>query len=326
MKLNNRGVTLIESIITIAMIVILLGTIGVAFTNVIHYMGESSLIKNTSNDVFEKIQNNEGNESTAVMRFNDTLSVNVSMRTVTEKYNDNEELSLSCLNIDTSEAVFNQNANFYLLIDPLDQGKENNPSFHLYTDTYCVNDVDYSTPNHNSVLAKTVASTDLDYISQHIKAPLKTNEKVMAGINNILKGELYKNVNYDQTEIVWYKIDKKDNDSFYDVYGYVKPYKKSGKNVTFTFRWNSWHWIGSTIHGSIVKESDGFNNRLLTFVKNELESNPPINGLKLEPDKYYFQNEKIYNNRKFYLNDLLDNSIFDNLSDGDEIVIECYLK
>ncbi|WP_270526075.1 prepilin-type N-terminal cleavage/methylation domain-containing protein [Longibaculum muris] len=239
MKHNNKGVTLIESIITIAIIAIVLGATSVGFSRIIFYMTESSSIKNTSNDLSEKIIDDTDlpteytkvvNEN-AVMKFNDSLSVEGSVKTITKKYNDKDNLSLSIFIMNEVPIIYSGSANFYLLNNPLNKGKEND--LDLNEDVKVLNDMK-SVPNPNCVVEGTEDSEDMNYIVSRVKVPSKENDLVSFAINGImLDNPLYEGISLNDIQIHWYKLTK--NNDIYDVYGIVVPYHRGRKEFNFKF-------------------------------------------------------------------------------------------
>ena len=165
MKKNNRGFTLIESIVTIAMIAILLSAVALAFTSIIRYMSESAYIKNTSNELFEKIQNNEGEETNARMVFSDSVSVDGVKKTVTDHYNDKDELFLSSFNYIEE---YKHSAWFYLLKDPSQQYNEiiTPDSTDTNSNLFWLNKMG---AEKNIIKENTHNSTDINYILSRIK-------------------------------------------------------------------------------------------------------------------------------------------------------------
>lgn len=317
MKSNNKGFTLIESIVTVAIIAILLSVVGLAFTSIIHYMSESALIKNTSNEIFEQIQNDESaTENESTMTFKDGLSVPGKMKTITKKYNDKDQISLSTFHIGEVQRNYSESANFYILKNPTDKNKDN---INLDSDTWCVNDANKMTPNKNSVLSGTQSSKEMNYISSHVKLPDKNNEMVKINIDSLLNNEYYTGVNFEDIEIIWYRVDKNDN-SIYDVYGYVEPYNinnGTAKDVKITF---------------IREDASGMSN--MTFTYNYLQNGfteQMIYNIKLHfgfystgtdlSDLYYLQCDQLFNGRPFEFGRIKGYTIFNYLNEGDQIII-----
>ncbi|WP_028042153.1 pilus assembly FimT family protein [Candidatus Stoquefichus massiliensis] len=324
MKSNNKGFALIESIVTVAIIAILLSMVGLAFTSIIHYMSESALIKNTSNEIFAKIQNDESTiEKESTMTFKDGLSVQGKMKIVTKKYNDKDELSLSLFSIGEVQRTYNEDANFYLLKDPT---KKNNNNIDVNSDTLCINEPDKLSPHKNAVLSGTQSSRQIDYIQSHVKLPSKNSTNVSINIDSILGGNHYGGVTFEDATINWYRIDKIDG-APYNIYGYIEPYDINDgtvKNVEIIFKKN-----GSL--GHIEPElvlynfnlPNGFTDEILYYIKNHFGFYATGNDLSGE---YYLQCNKLFNGEPFEFGRLKGYSIFNYLNDGDEIVINIIPK
>lgn len=95
MKSNNKGFTLIESIVTAAIITVVFGCIALSFRYITHFMLESSQIKQTSNEIFSDIQNDTNivEEESSII-FNTDITINGTNKIVTKEYNDKDDLSL----------------------------------------------------------------------------------------------------------------------------------------------------------------------------------------------------------------------------------------
>ena len=234
MKWNDKGITLIESVVTIAIIAILLSVIGMGMSSVIHYMGESALIKNKSNEIFEKIQNDEGHESTAIMSFNNSISIQGTMKTVTEKYNDKDQLSLSMYKgeqLPVNRPTLENKVFYYLLNSPEYIGKEVPVLTNQGDVVNCrpaINDQlqDALLEGSEDTKGQNLVS-DIHYVKSVLVKKPNLDECDYYSLYSILNSDLYlktdmiSHYKVEECEIVWYKI-KKDNDE-YQVYGYLKP-------------------------------------------------------------------------------------------------------
>ncbi|MFR7592311.1 MAG: Tfp pilus assembly protein FimT/FimU [Longibaculum sp.] len=249
LRQNKKGVTLIESIVTIAIIAILLGTMGVALTNIIHYMGESALIKNTSNEIFTEIQDEKGVESASHMIFKDenasSYEVEGVTKTLTKNYNDKDKLSLSQF-IKTDEPdddkpiIQGSVANFYILYGPQFIDKEIKPENSSY---YYPKNCIKLTSLDNCVREGTTNTNNSDYLNniRYINNALITKPSIL-DYQSLIQNQIIMNSNkteYDfvyrkntddtlfpieECEIVWYKLKKINSiNEEYEIYGYVKP-------------------------------------------------------------------------------------------------------
>lgn len=237
MKSNNKGFTLIESIVTVAIIAILLSMVGLAFTSIIHYMSESALIKNTSNEIFEQIQNDESTtEQESTMIFKDGLSVPGKMRTVTKKYNDKDELFLSTFKselLPVDKPTLENKVFYYLVNNPQYVGKEVPLRINATDIVNCQQAI--SNQIGNALLENTRETdgqdivNDISYIQSVLVKKPSINECLYYSILNILNSDLYlksdmiNRYNKSECEIVWYKIKKDKDNEEYQVYGYIKP-------------------------------------------------------------------------------------------------------
>lgn len=315
MKLNKKGFTLIESIVTVAIIAIVLSAMAMGFSYIIHYMGESSLIKSTSNNIFATIQSDDENieSKPATMRFNDQLvSVIGVNKVVTENYNDKDELSLSMFDSGKVQdnLEYTKSANFFILINPSDKGNEEKAQ------KYEVND-EKAFPNYNCVVDDTYSSTDPEYIASRIK--------LSDGIHNQIKNQItmwvdanidgYKGVNSEYAYVIWYKISKNtDIDIYgadYNVYGVVEPYRYSpeDKIINFKFIKDGQEYIFP------VNSSVGFKQSKINEIKQILNV---IN----DSGKQWSVDIKVDNEGKIQLTDLLSKDIFDKLNDGETVIVQ----
>jgi prepilin-type N-terminal cleavage/methylation domain-containing protein len=302
MKKNNRGFTLIESIVTIAMIAILLSAVALAFTSIIRYMSESAYIKNTSNELFEKIQNNEGEETNATMVFSDSVSVDGVKKTVTEHYNDKDELFLSSFNYIEE---YKHSAWFYLLKDPSQQYNEiiTPDSTDTNSNLFWLNKMG---AEKNIIKENTHSSTDINYILSRVKKfPSKDSMLDIETILDFYKDSYYKDVTYEQANVVWYKIEKRDDNDF-NIFGIVLPFKVKEDTINVTFVRE-----GKSITVPISRTS-GMSLVMKEYVKNQL-------GFTDEGNQWICA--QINKGVKFKLSELLSPKMFVGLDGYDSITI-----
>ncbi len=305
LRQNKKGVTLIESIVTIAIIAILLGTMGVALTNIIHYMGESALIKNTSNEIFENIQNTSYTEFTtsdSIMTFKEGLTVSGTTKTVEKSYNDKDKLTLSVFSKNVNTNVYNGKANFYLLKNPSDKDSINN--------TYQVNSG--LNPIDNCVKEGTITTTDdKDYVSSHVNISSIDENMLSECIQKVIAEPSYTNITLDQTSVEWYRVVQESDQSLYSIYGIVKPYNINKRfNVIFrSSNPNKEYMINDQV---LI---NGFTDKIIDEVRTYF-SEWRYTDILSSP--------QILSKTSFTMDDLKDPMLFDSVENGATVYI--YIK
>lgn len=292
MKLNNKGVTLIESIVTMAIIAIVFCTIAMSFRYITHFMIESSQIKTTSNDIYEKIQTDvDVIESDGQIVFDGIAPITGKTKSVTENYNNKDNLYLSSFVADVIEPIdeYSGTANFYLLNNPLNRGKENQ-----------LNDYDYYSNLNvaNSVLKDTENSTDGYYITSRIKIEPSIQSSLDANMISILNTDVagkYWGITSEIAYISWYKIVDIGNEN-YNIYGIVEPYRTTSANYIFVFV------NGNDKYTVYVNSAADFTNDIIKNIKLYLHEDNNGNKWQHEESK-----------TKIKLDDLQNQSVFDDI-------------
>ena len=243
---NNKGFTLIESIIAIAVISIILSALALALSTVIRYMAESKIIADTSTALLEQIQGDisQLDHESAMIYFDEDTYVTGEMYSVSENYSNNSNLSFSYFKSNNTgdsdsgmqdqETIKDSKLVFKVLESPLYVNNENQYLIESSTVFY---DAVMSTPfiNKDKYEADALDLTQFIVLGNTDKTEYQEMQTNL--INQILRKDLNKSTNQqiycdfaswnkenytaDLCEIVWYKIQK--NNETYEVYGYVKP-------------------------------------------------------------------------------------------------------
>lgn len=268
-RLNNKGFTLIETVITFAIVAVVGGMFILGFSNVVHIMTDAELIKNDTNNLYEYLLSENNTNTDYVLKSND-YKISIDLKDKNKTYNDEtvtltsmetkdgtSKIRLSKFQLKSSSSESGGNTGnsgntggsgntgdtvqarfrFVKQIDgnfPMSLDEIKNKSWYITDDQYSY---------YSNSLSKNVSHSiyDIngavnDYVGNQNQEDLSS---VLQGLDNNYKTQLQQSgTNY---KVFWFAIDmdtkmSTSNETIPTVYGIIYP--SSYDKVIFNIRWN----------------------------------------------------------------------------------------